>query len=297
MTSHAIDRASNTATPRSRQIFRANGVDLCAESFGDRSEPAVLLIMGASTSMDWWEDEFCERLASGGRFVVRYDHRDTGQSISYAPGDPRYALDDLLADAIGLLDCLAIATAHLVGMSMGGAIVQLAAVKHPDRVASLTLISTSPGGPSDSDLPSISEETLKRLAVKEPNWSDRAAVIDYLTYLARVSAGDARTFDEPSFRDLAGRVVDRTVDIEASITNHELIDVGARWRERLRELSAPTLVIHGTEDPVLPTATPLRWRPKSPAPSCSHSSGPATSSPGPSGTPSCQRSSTTQQAP
>jgi pimeloyl-ACP methyl ester carboxylesterase len=204
--------------------------------------------------MDWWEDDFCERLAAGSRFVIRYDHRDTGRSVSYEPGAPQYTFGDLTADAIGLLDSLGLARAHLVGISMGGAIAQLAALDHADRVASLTLISTSPAGPGDPDLPGMSKETVARFEVSEPDWSDRAAVIDYMAHLARASASASRPFDEAAFRDLAGRALDRTVNIASSMTNHNVIDGGDRWRERLGEVEVPTLVVHGTEDPVLPYA-------------------------------------------
>src|SRR5689334_11992834 len=112
--------------------------------------------MGSGASMDWWEDELCERLAAGRRFVVRYDHRDTGRSVSYDAGDPGYAGEDLVDDVVGVLDALGIAKAHLVGMSMGGAIAQVVALDHPDGIASLTLVSTSPAGPGD-DLPGMSE--------------------------------------------------------------------------------------------------------------------------------------------
>jgi pimeloyl-ACP methyl ester carboxylesterase len=211
--------------------------------------------MGSSASMDWWEDEFCERLAAGARFVIRYDHRDTGRSVSYEPGAPPYTLRDLVVDAVGVLDAHGVARAHVVGMSMGGAIAQLVALDHPGRVGSLTLIATSAAapGPDDPDLPAMSEETRARFAeAGEPEWSDRAAVTDYLVQLARVSASSARPFDERPFRDLAGRVFDRTVDIEASMTNHNAMDGSDRWRERLGELSAPTMVVHGADDPVIP---------------------------------------------
>jgi pimeloyl-ACP methyl ester carboxylesterase len=237
------------------EIVQANGVDLCVESFGDPDDPAILLIMGSSASMDWWEDEFCERLAAGPRFVIRYDQRDTGRSVSYEPGAPRYAFEDLVADAVGLLDTFSLASAHLVAISMGGAIAQLVALDHPDRVASLTLISTGPAspGPDDPDLPTMSEETVARFAeAPEPDWSDRAAVIDHTVHLARVSAGSVPPFDEAAFRDLAGRVFDRTVNIASTMKNHNAIDGGDRWRNRLGELSMPTLVVHGTEDPVVP---------------------------------------------
>src|ERR687887_1422948 len=128
--------------------------------------------MGSGASMDWWEDEFCERLAAGSRLVIRYDHRDTGRSISYEPGAPEYTFADLVDDAVGLLDSLGVARAHLVGMSMGGAIAQLAALNHPERVASLTLISTS-AGPGDPDLPGPSDQLRGRFAAPPPapDWS------------------------------------------------------------------------------------------------------------------------------
>lgn len=125
------------------KIVRANGVGLCVETFGDPADPAILLIHGATTSMLGWEDEFCERLAAGPRFVVRYDHRDTGRSVAYEPGAPRYTLRDLVADAVGLLDAFSLQGAHLVGRSLGGATcAMLAALDHPDRVASLTLVAS-----------------------------------------------------------------------------------------------------------------------------------------------------------
>jgi pimeloyl-ACP methyl ester carboxylesterase len=235
-------------------IIEANGVELCAETFGDPDDPAILLIGGSSASMDWWETEFCERLAAGSRFVIRYDHRDTGQSVTYEPGAPGYAGEDLVADAVGVLDALGVRRAHVVGISMGGAIAQLVALDHRDRVASLTVISTSPAGPGpdDPDLPTMTEETVAEFAVDEPDWSDRDAVVDYLTHLARVSAARTRPFDEAEFRELAGRVFDRTRNMASSMKNHDLLEGGDRWRERLAALSVPTLVIHGTEDPVLP---------------------------------------------
>ena len=241
--------------PPHDEIVQANGVDLAVETFGDRGDPAILLVMGSSASMDWWEDEFCARLAAGARFVIRYDHRDTGQSVSYQPGTASYTLGDLAADAAGLLDALGLARAHIVGMSMGGGIAQLLALAHPERVASLTLISTSTAGPGpdDPDLPPMSEESRAEFAAAaQPDWSDRAAVIDYLVHLARVSASPTRPFDEAGMRDLWGRVLDRTVNIESSVANHAAIGGGERWRDQLGGLAAPTLVVHGTEDPVLP---------------------------------------------
>src|SRR4051812_25270900 len=124
-------------------IVSANGVDLCVEALGDPAAPALLLVAGAAASMDLWDPAFCRRLADGGRFVVRYDHRDTGRSVTYPPGEPGYTADDLVEDAAGIIDVLAGGRAHLVGMSMGGGIAQTLAVRHPERVATLTLLSTS----------------------------------------------------------------------------------------------------------------------------------------------------------
>ena len=135
------------------RIVQANGVGLCIEAFGDPADPAILLISGATASMDWWEDEFCERLAAGPRFVVRYDNRDSGRSVAYEPGEPLYTGSDLVADAVGLLDTLGLARVHLVGISMGGGIAQHVALDHADRVASLTLISTTPSVRADPAAP------------------------------------------------------------------------------------------------------------------------------------------------
>src|SRR5689334_23981272 len=129
-----------------QRMVRANGVDLCVETFGEQGDPAILLIGGAAASMDYWDDRFCQLLAEGERFVIRYDSRDTGQSVSYPAGRPGYTLGDLMGDALGVLDAFGLVSAHVVGISMGGGIAQQLAVRYPGRLASLTLVSTSPGG-------------------------------------------------------------------------------------------------------------------------------------------------------
>jgi pimeloyl-ACP methyl ester carboxylesterase len=233
-----------------KTTLHANGVDLCAETFGDRHDPAILLIMGSSASMDWWEDDFCARLAAGPRFVIRYDHRDTGQSVAYEPGKPPYTGNDLVADALGVLDALNIERAHVVGMSMGGALAQVLAIEHPERVASLTAISTSPVSGEHNDLPRMDDDLVAAFNVSEPDWSDRAAVLAYVTHLARVSAAPSQPFEEAAFRALASRILDRTRNAESSFKNHNVMDHGAPPAATLDDVRVPALVIHGSEDPV-----------------------------------------------
>src|ERR671931_630109 len=102
------------------RTITVDGVELCTEPFGDPADPPVLLVMGLGASMLWWREGFCRMLADGGRFVIRYDHRDTGRSTTYPPGCPGYTGADLTADAAAVLDAYEIAAAHLVGLSAGG---------------------------------------------------------------------------------------------------------------------------------------------------------------------------------
>jgi pimeloyl-ACP methyl ester carboxylesterase len=230
---------------------QANGAELCVEVLGDRGDPPILLIMGSGGSMDWWDEEFCERLTAGSRFVIRYDNRDTGRSTTYPPGAPPYTGSDLVADAVAVLDAVELQRAHVVGLSSGGAIAQVLALDHSDRVASLCLIATSPAGP-EKDLPGMAAEDVARLsAIAAPDWSDRESVVDYLVAYSRAIAGRSRPFDEARHRRMIERAYDRSASMQ-SMTNHDLIDSPPRWRERLGGMRIPTLVIHGREDPLLP---------------------------------------------
>jgi pimeloyl-ACP methyl ester carboxylesterase len=235
------------------KMVKANGVDICTESFGKTGDPAVLLIMGATASMISWEDDFCRQLAGGGRYVIRYDNRDTGCSVTYPTGQPQYNLDDMVRDAVGVLDAYGIGSAHLAGASLGGMIAQLAAIEHPERLLSLTLIMTSPHGPEDPDLPPMSEKILTHFqkTASSVDWSDQAAVLKFRIETMRVLTGSGRSFDEQGARSLVEREAKRAINVSSSLTNHSLI-ASNRWRERLGEVQTPTLVIHGTDDPVLP---------------------------------------------
>lgn len=232
-------------------VVTVGDADLCVTTFGDQRQPPVLL---PSTSRLFWEDQFCDRLSGAGRFVLRYDIRDTGRSTAYVTGSPGYSLRDLVSDLIGLMDVFELPRAHLVGFSVAGWICQLAALDRRDRVSALTLINTRPTapGPADPDLPEHSDRVMEFFTkVPHPDWSDQAAVIDYGVEQARVRAG-AHGFDEQEARQQATRMVDRTTNMASSVLNLSFVEAGDRWRERLGDLTVPTLVVHGTDDPFFP---------------------------------------------
>jgi pimeloyl-ACP methyl ester carboxylesterase len=233
------------------RMIEANGVELCTEPVGDPDHPPVLLVHGIGASMLWWEAGFCRRLADGGRFVIRYDHRDTGRSVTYPPGRPGYTGAVLTPDAAGVLDAYGIAAAHLVGVSAGGGIAQELALDCPDRVLSLVLISTSPVTPGDRELPPPSEEFERFVSTARVDWSDPDSVIQYLIAYERVLAGGRRPFDEKAARHLVRRDMARARDF-AAVQNRDVLAEGDAPSKPLSAIAAPTLVIHGTADPMFP---------------------------------------------
>ena len=237
------------------QIVTIDGVDLCLEAFGSPVDPALLLIAGGAQSMDWWEVEFCDRLAAAGRFVIRYDHRDTGRSATSPAGSPSYASEDLATDPLRILDHLGISRAHLVGLSMGGGIAQRLGVLHPDRIRTLTLMSTSPAGPGNDDnrLPPMDSRLTASFTDPdpEPDWDDREAVVTYRVDVERPFAG-ALGFDEERTHRIASSEVDRTRNMCSSLTNHFVLDDGWSGRSRIGDIRTSTLVMHGTTDPFFP---------------------------------------------
>jgi pimeloyl-ACP methyl ester carboxylesterase len=236
----------------SERLIREHGLAIATAAFGDPVHPPVLLIMGGA-SMLWWPEEFCQRLANRGRSVIRYDQRDTGRSTKFMAGDPAYSLDDLVDDAIRVLDAYALPTAHLVGMSLGAIVGQLVALNHPSRVLTLTAISSSPFGIDTSRLPRSGDAYQEHLATAEDvDWSNRAQVIAYAVAEARLTAGTAHPFAEEATRAFIARDFDRSGG-SATLANF-VWRGGDAWRGRLPELQAPLLVIHGTADPVSPIA-------------------------------------------
>lgn len=226
--------------------------EIISEAFGDPQNPPLLLIMGAMASMLWWPEAFCRELADAGLYVIRYDNRDTGRSTKYPPGAPPYTFDDMADDAIGVLDSHGIGKAHVAGMSMGGMIAQLVALKHPSRVASLTVISGSPMGMDTSHLPQTTDAYIKHSAAGgDVDWSDRRRAIDFMVRDAKAIARTAHAFDENRMRAFIEQDYDRSGGF-LSATNHFSLKGGHDWKGRLHETVAPLLVIHGTSDPIFP---------------------------------------------
>src|SRR5437763_5612775 len=169
----------------------ANGVARGVESFGDRDAPLVLLAGGAT--MLSWPDALCERLAAGGRRVVGYDLRDSGESTTADPEAPAYTLRDLAADAAALTDALGGGPAHLAGIGVGGMVAQVSALDHPGAFSALTLVGTRAvaPGPPDDDLPDHDRATMSRLfAQPMPDWTDREAVAEFAAAGAEVLGDD-----------------------------------------------------------------------------------------------------------
>lgn len=246
------------------RTVEVNGVELCTQAFGDTSDPTVLLV---GNSMLAWDAEMCRRLAGGGRYVVRYDLRDTGRSTTVDPDDPAYTLRDLVADAVVLLDALGVERAHVMGVGPGGWIAQLLALDHPSLVRTLVIIGSRPvaPGPTDDDLPDHDQALLEKMfSAPEPDWGDREAALEALVVAEREFAGSG-PFDEAAVRRALGEVYDRTRDAAPQgadlpprfRANHMWtvfahLDSGDRWRERLGEIRAPTLVVHGEDDRFFP---------------------------------------------
>jgi pimeloyl-ACP methyl ester carboxylesterase len=220
------------------------------DTIGNPADPAVLLIAGTGASMDWWDPEFCRLLAEGGRYVIRYDHRDTGDAPSYPPGRPGYTGDDLVTDSLAVLDQAGVGAAHVVGLSMGGGVAQLLTLDHPDRVLSMAAISTTAGA-GDDDLPGMVPSVAAAFGtLAEPDWTDGDAVVEYLVESQRLVS--TAPFDDDEIRALARAAVSRTKNLESSQKNHPATEGSPSWRHRLAEISVPALVIHGDEDPLFP---------------------------------------------
>ncbi|GGG65701.1 alpha/beta fold hydrolase [Paenibacillus radicis (ex Gao et al. 2016)] len=231
------------------RLIKIDGIEICTDSFGDQANPAILLIMGAQSSMIWWEEEFCQSLADTGRFVIRYDNRDVGRSTTYEPGQPGYTFEDMADDAIRVLDAYKIAQAHLAGMSMGGMLAQMIALRHSERVLSVTLLATSNFAPP---LPPMEDRVMNFFSnMGEIDWTNEQSVVQFAVDRSRILVGSKHPFDENNVSLLAKKEFARSNAI-ASMNNHGLLAGGEVYLARTGEISVPALIIHGTEDPIIP---------------------------------------------
>jgi pimeloyl-ACP methyl ester carboxylesterase len=244
------------------RIVRAGDVELCIEAFGDPSHPALLLIQGANTSMIGYPEALCRRLAAAGLYVIRYDHRDTGQSSTFPAKAPGYTVVDLAADAVGILDACGLVRVHAAGFSTGGMVVQHLAFLHGDRLRTATIGGSSPE-PVGADPAAIPEA--ERLPLPLPKVARMAAVeatIDYDDAEAAVAAwreeyatlqGNGDVFDPVAVEAFARREIARARSVPSLRLNHPIaVAATPRWRHRLGGIAVPTLVLHGTDDPLLP---------------------------------------------
>ena len=248
---------------------RANGIDIEYESFGREGDPLVLLIMGFAAQLIFWPESLCKGLAAEGFRVVRFDNRDIGKSTHLtdcAPpdlaklweevssgGQPRvpYSLSDMADDAVGLLDALGAARAHIVGASMGGMIAQLVAINHSDRTKSLTSIMSTTGR---RDLPAGDPAALALLA-KPPKSLSREDLIENGVLVRRALAGPGFRESEADIRAFLERVVDRApYDPNGSARQMAAIMTAPPRNELLKSVRCPALVLHGESDPLLPVA-------------------------------------------
>jgi pimeloyl-ACP methyl ester carboxylesterase len=239
-------------TTASETPIASGSATICTQAFGEPGDPAVLLIMGQMASMLWWPEAFCRRLAGAGRFVIRYDNRDTGTSSGDEPGHPTYTMGDLARDAIAVLDGHGIDRAHVVGMSLGGIVGQLVALDHGERVISLTAISTTPVGGADRELPGPEPAYLEHSrAFEDLDWSDGGALEEMFVRDSEALSGSRHPFDEAATRAFVRDDLARTANPQ-SLVNHALLAGGDEPERSARDIAAPVLVIHGDADPLFP---------------------------------------------
>jgi pimeloyl-ACP methyl ester carboxylesterase len=245
-------------------MARTNGIELCYEIFGaDDAEP-MLLIMGLGAQMIIWDDEFCQQLAASGFRVIRFDNRDIGESTKLSGGKrltaiellklrflgipvtAPYKLSDMADDVIGLLDSLGIQSAHLVGASMGGMIAQELTLSYPDRVRSLTSIMSSTGNPK---LPQPTREAAALLLRPPPTTLEEYVARFKQTW--KILRVGSFPLDEAKDRELAMRIFARGLNLPGAARQLRAILASGSRKERLKSVRTPTLVIHGTVDPLI----------------------------------------------
>lgn len=241
---------------------KANGVELEYETFGEPSDPALLLIMGLGAQMTYWPEALCEKLAARDFHVIRFDNRDVGLStkLDHAPvpeiadiimgkASAPYSLDDMAADAAGLLDALKIEKAHIVGASMGGMIAQLFAANHPKKTLSLTSIMSTTGNPA---VPPATPEAMAALTNRLPADTPIEAMVDNAVKVQTAIGSPGHNYDTPEERGRLRKAIERSVYPAGFGRQMAAIIAGGDRRTRLKGVAAPTTVIHGEVDPLVP---------------------------------------------
>lgn len=246
--------------------IKVGEVEITYDTFGNPSNPPILLIMGLGTQMIFWNEDFCKELARRGYWVVRFDNRDVGLSSKFdeagipdvmgmiqsaQTGDTieevPYTLLDMANDAIGLLNGLKIKSAHIIGVSMGGMIAQTIAIHYPERVKTLTSIMSSTGDP---ELPPPEPDALAVIVTPPP--SDRTEYIEQSVQSWRVLNGSKYPLDEEYIRKYSARAFDRSYYPVGTTRQLAAILASGSRKEALKSVNLPTLVIHGDADPLVP---------------------------------------------
>ena len=247
---------------------RANGLNLEYETFGDKGAPPIVLIMGLGAQLLLWPDDFCRGLAAGGHYVIRFDNRDVGLSSKIEhPTRPKlaraavaslfgikvkapYLLDDMAQDTVGLLDALELRRAHVVGASMGGMIAQIVAAKHAERVDSLTLIMTTSGNPR---LPGPRLDLRLRL-IRPPAGFDRETLVRHSMETWRLIGSPEFPVPDHELRAKVERSYDRS-SYRHGLARQTLAIIASGSRvPLLKRITAPTLILHGQDDPLVPVS-------------------------------------------
>jgi len=244
----------------------SNGIRIEYDTFGESSSPPLLLIMGLGGQMILWDEEFCRKLAERGFYLIRFDNRDTGLSDKFdeigqeeigelfltlmrgGEVKPPYTLDDMAEDAMGLLDGLGIGKAHVCGASMGGMIAQVMAIKYPERLASLTSMSSATGSPGPSSEQAINVEPL---TFPLPVPVEREANIEFTLKGMRELSGPGFPFDENSAREAAEASYDRCFCPLGAERQLLAILLSGNRKPALSKLEMPVLVVHGDSDPLV----------------------------------------------
>ena len=217
-------------------------VELYYETFGDPSDPALLLVNGLGSQCVNFRVEWCGQFAAEGFHVIRFDNRDVGLSTKLTG---LYSLDDMAADAVAVLDAVGVDRAHVMGVSMGGMIVQALAIQHPTRVLSMTSVMSNTGEPGFGH---GSPEARASLGAPPPR--DRAENIEYFLARQRV-IGSPDCFDEDRLRAIAGELYDRCFYPEGVARQMMAVSTSPSRDDALRTIAAPTLVMHGDKDPLV----------------------------------------------